>query len=191
MPIWEETRGNAMAIGQNAQSGARKFLALLRQSELFARVRVHLIAHSAGAIAQTYLASAMIADGWKVNSLIFMAPAARASDFDDRVREQLERGTVERYLQFHLTDEQENADRECQPFYDRSLLFLVSEAFEGGAQRPMLGMERYFSAYGAKAPLRNVTAYAAPGVQSRTVSHSGFARDPATLNTVLDYIKAA
>ncbi len=191
MPIWEETRGNAMAIGQNAQSGARKFLARLRESTFFAKVRVHLIAHSAGAIAQTYLTEAMIAEGWKVNSLIFMAPAARASDFDDRVRKQLESGAVARYLQFHLTDEQENADRECRPFYDRSLLFLVSEAFEGGAQRPMLGMERYFSAYGAKTTLRNVTAYAAPGLQSRTVSHSGFARDPATLNTILDYIKAA
>jgi hypothetical protein len=191
LPIWEETRGNAIAIGQREQSGARKLIAQLRSSPLSKRLRLHLIAHSAGAILHSYLADAIVKEGMKVASVVFMAPAARTTDFDRYVLPHLKDGNVQRYLQFHLTDDQENADRECEPFYRRSLLFLVSEAFEGGAQRPMLGMERYFGSYGPVKALGGITAYAAPGVQSRTVSHSGFARDPTTLDTILNYIKAA
>lgn len=190
LPIWEETRGNAIAIGQSEQSGARKLTAQLRSSPFFKRLRIHLIAHSAGAIVHSYLADAMIKEGMQIASVIFMAPAARTADFDRCLLPHLQDGTVQRYLQFHLTDDRENADRECEPFYRRSLLFLVSEAFEGGAQRPMLGMERYFGSYGPVQGQRSITAYVAPGAQSRTVSHSGFARDPATLATILDYIKA-
>jgi len=189
LPIWEETRGNAIAIGQREDSGARKLMVQLRASPLFKRLRIHLIAHSAGAIVHSYLADAMIKEGMQIASVIFMAPAARTADFDGYLLPHLKDGTVARYLQFHLTDDQENADRECEPFYRRSLLFLVSEAFEGGAQRPMLGMERYFGSYGPLKGQHGITAYAAPGAQSRTVSHSGFARDPATLATILDYIK--
>jgi hypothetical protein len=190
LPIWEETRGNAITIGQSEQSGARKLIAYLRSSPFANRLRIHLIAHSAGAIVHSYLADAMVKGGMPIQSVVFMAPAARTADFDGLLLPHLKEGGVKRYLQFHLTDDQENADRECEPFYRRSLLFLVSEAFEGGAQRPMLGMERYFGSYGPVKAQHGITAYAAPCAQSRTVSHSGFARDPTTLATVLDYIKA-
>jgi hypothetical protein len=178
-----------MTIGSSETSGVRKLMRLLAASPFAKRLRIHLIAHSAGSIVHSYLAQALIEGGITIDSVIFMAPAARNSDFESCVLPHLKNGAIRRYLQFHLTDAQENADRECEPLYRRSLLFLVSEAFEGGAQRPMLGMERYFAGSGAlNAP--NVTAYAAPCAQSRTVSHSGFARDPATLDTILDYIKA-
>jgi hypothetical protein len=190
LPVWEETRGNAITIGQSEQSGARKLIAYLRSSPFASRLRIHLIAHSAGAIVHSYLADAMVKAGMPIQSVVFMAHAARTADFDGFLLPHLKDGGVQRYLQFHLTDDQENADRECEPFYRRSLLFLVSEAFEGGAQRPMLGMERYFGSYGPVKAQHGITAYAAPCAQSRTVSHSGFARDPTTLATVLDYIKA-
>jgi len=191
MPIWEETRGNAMAIGQREQSGARKLMALLRASPLFPRLRVHLISHSAGAIAQIYLAEAMVEAGWKIDSVISMAPAARISDFADHLSPHLQSGGVKRYLQFHLTDDRESTDREFEPLYGRSLLFLVSEAFEGGAARPMLGMQRYFAQSRVPASPAQIDIYAAPGEQSQSVSHSEFPRDPATLNTVIGYIKQA
>ena len=148
MPIWEETRGNAMAIGQREQSGARKLMALLRASPLFPRLRVHLIAHSAGAIAQIYLAEAMVEAGWKIDSVI-VDGAGRARQRFRLITcsPHLQSGGVKRYLQFHLTDDRESTDREFEPLYGRSLLFLVSEAFEGGAARPMLGMQRYFAQY--------------------------------------------
>jgi len=191
MPIWEETRGNAMAVGQREQSGARKLMALLRASPLFPRLRVHLISHSAGAIAQIYLAEAMVEAGWKIDSVISMAPAARISDFADHLSPHLQSGGVKRYLQFHLTDDRESTDREFEPLYGRSLLFLVSEAFEGGAARPMLGMQRYFAQSRVVAPPAQIDIYTAPGEQSQSVSHSEFPRDPATLNTVIGYIKQA
>jgi hypothetical protein len=191
MPIWQETRGNAIAIGRNPQSGARKLTALLRNSPLFARLRVHLIAHSAGAIAQTYLTDAMVAEGWKIESVTFMAPAARVDDFEACMRRSMDSGAVGRYFQFHLSDEQENLDGELAPWYGRSLLYLVSEAFEGGAARPMLGMERYFSTYLSANVSRQLEICAAPGTLSRAASHSAFPRDATTLDAVLNYIKPA
>jgi len=133
----------------------------------------------------------MVAEGWKIDSVTFMAPAARVEDFEAHMRKPMDNGAIERYFQFHLSDEQENLDGELAPWYGRSLLYLVSEAFEGGAARPMLGMERYFSTYLSANVSKQLEICAAPGALSRAASHSAFPRDAATLDAVLNYIKAA
>jgi hypothetical protein len=49
---------------------------------------------------------------------------------------------------FHLADAAEEQDPTCRPVlgYGRSLLYLVSESFEGEIHTPILGMEKYFQA---------------------------------------------
>jgi hypothetical protein len=80
--------------------------------------------------------------------------------------------------------------------YGKSLLYLVSNAFEGKRDIPLLGMQRFLEKDPA---LKAVFAKAANGFPSlvvagvngpehsvsRSESHGGFDNDPATMNSLL------
>jgi hypothetical protein len=86
--------------------------------------------------------------------------------------------------------------------YGKSLLYLVSNAFEGKRETPLLGMQRFVDAdpvIRKTFPGNNlIVAGAAPpgtenddaklGTVSRSDSHGGFDNDPATMNAVLYHI---
>jgi len=99
---------------------------------------------------------------------------------------------VQRYFQFHLSEAVEEKDPTCRPLlgYGRSLLYLVSRSFEGGARAEILGLERDFEAMsiptGAK---RRITAYAAPSSASACTTHGGFDDDGLTRASVIACIK--
>jgi hypothetical protein len=150
-------------------------------------IRFHLVGHSAGSIVHSHLIDTL-AGNLKFESVSFLAPAVRMDTFDALVRPRLRDGTVRRYQQFHLTDKAEQEDPTCAP-YGRSLLYLVSESFEGGARTPILGMEKYFDP--ALARLDNVTVHVAPGRASASTTHGGFDNDDATRRRVLEFIRPA
>jgi hypothetical protein len=108
--------------------------------------------------------------------------------FQDCVAPALKDGKVKRLNQFHLSDDKEQTDPTCKPIlgYSRSLLYLVSQSFEGGVETPILGMQKYF---GAVANLPNVRAWTAPGNQSASTTHGGFDDDATTMNSVIALIK--
>jgi hypothetical protein len=117
-----------------------------------------------------------------------MAPAVRCDVFESTVAPLLAAGGIRRYQQFALTEQAEEDDPSCGP-YRRSLLYLVSEAFEGGKRTPILGLER--DARALLKTLPNTTAHWAPGPKSTATTHGGFDDDDATLAQVLRFIRAA
>jgi hypothetical protein len=196
--IWGEMKQNAEAISTNQQSGVRKFYAVCQSLKAFepARVRLHLIGHSAGAIVHSYVANALVRGGWRFKTINFMAPAVTVKTFNDQVLPHLKSIKVEQYNQFHLTDAIEQKDPTCRPIlgYGRSLLYLVSESFEHGVRTPILGMEKYFQsiqqalATGAQGRIR---VWAAPTVESASTTHGGFDDDDKTMKTIISLIKSA
>lgn len=196
--IWGEMKQNAEAITTNEQSGVRKFYAVCQSLKAFepARVRLHLIGHSAGAIVHSYVANALVRGGWRFKTINFMAPAVTVKTFNDQVLPHLKSIKVEQYNQFHLTDAIEQKDPTCRPIlgYGRSLLYLVSESFEHGVRTPILGMEKYFQsiqqalATGAQGRIR---VWAAPTVESASTTHGGFDDDDKTMKTIISLIKSA
>jgi hypothetical protein len=92
---------------------------------------------------------------------------------------------VRRYQQFHLSERAEQQDHTCGP-YRRSLLYLVSESFEGGSTTPILGMQRFFD---AMPTLPNTTAWVSPGPVSASTTHGGFDDDPGTRGQVVKFIR--
>lgn len=184
--IWGEMKDNAIKISKNRRSGAAQLYAALTGSAIAKQpVRFHLVGHSAGSIVHSHLIDAL-AGRHRFESVSFLAPAVRVDTFDALVRPRLTDGTVQRYQQFHLTDKAEREDPSCGP-YRRSLLYLVSESFEGGRRTPILGMERYFDP--ALGRLGNVTVHVAPGRASASTTHGGFDDDPATRRRVLEFIR--
>jgi hypothetical protein len=181
---------HARAISYNPDSGAHKLFALCRHVEGWKphQIRLHLIAHSAGAIVHCHLIEALLAEGFTFESVTFLAPAVRVNVFEDTVLPAIRLGEVRRYNQFHLSDEIEQRDPSCSAIlnYGRSLLCLVSEAFEGGRRTPILGMERYYSQL-AKHPSMRVTL--APSNQSAATAHADFGEDAKTRQSVIRAIR--
>jgi hypothetical protein len=192
--IWGEMKQNARAISENETSGGR----LLYQvsQELAAldpkNARLHLIGHSAGSIVHCYLIHALAPLGWTFQTVNFMAPAATVDLFRGKVLKHLRSGVVRNYHHFQLRDDIEQQDPTCRPIlgYGRSLLYLVSESFEGGRTTPILGMERHFAKerarWGKGLPVRS---WSAPMDRTESATHGGFDNDPVTRSTILKLIK--
>jgi hypothetical protein len=185
--LWDEMKENAAAISAGTGSGGRQFFDALRASPV-ARdhpLRLHLVGHSAGAIALAYLVDRLAAQEWEFESVTFMAPAITVERFQERLLPWLESRHVRRYHQYHLTDPAELSDSTMRPVlgYGRSLLYLVSRSFEGHGEAPILGMERHFPA--ALARRRNVKVVVAPAPGSAVTTHGGFDDDATTMRSVI------
>ncbi|MCM5680220.1 C1 family peptidase [Schlegelella sp. S2-27] len=186
--LWSEVKQNAEAISSehDAEVGGTLLYQHFRQSVEHGRVRMHLAGHSAGAVVHSHIVQRLVKRGMQFESLSFMAPGVRVDTFEQLVRPHLLSGAVRRYQQFHLTDRAELDDGTCGP-YRRSILYLVSEAFEGGSAVPLLGMQKYADRVLAGVP--NVTVHASPGGLSAATTHGAFDEDEGTIRGVVDFIK--
>lgn len=195
--VWGEMKQNADAISAAPNSGGRLLYEAATASPVFSRspVRLHLIGHSAGSIVHSHIVDRLCGLGWNFETLNLMAPAVTVDLFNRCVLPRLTRndgqGRVKRLNQFHLSDRQEQADPSCKPilYYTRSLLYLVSESFEGGKRTPLLGMEKYWTQTVAALNLPNARAWASPGAESQSATHGGFDNDEATCRSVIGLIK--
>jgi hypothetical protein len=191
--IWGEMKQNADAISGHQAGGGVVLYESSRQSPWFTRtpVRLHLIGHSAGSIVHCHIVEQLAGRGWKFESLNFMAAAATVDLFKRTVLPRIKDRTVKRFRSFHLSDAAEQQDATCRPIlgYGRSLLYLVSESFEGGVRTPILGMERHFDADVASLKLPGVKAWTAPGPATASTTHGGFDDDQATMQSIIALIK--
>ncbi|WP_313623859.1 C1 family peptidase [Achromobacter sp.] len=194
--IWGEMKQNAEAMSAPAKNGEDKAAMIMlyrhfRSHVARGRVRLHIVGHSAGAIVASHFVQRLAADGGELESLSLMAPAVTMKTFQQLVVPVL-KTRVKRYQQFHLSDRAEEDDPTCGP-YRRSLLYLVSESFEGGTTTPLLGMERYFRDAGIPcdavhvSPEGSQSASRTPPVASST--HGGFDNDKGTQQQVIAFIK--
>jgi hypothetical protein len=214
--MWNEMKENARGASLNAaQNGvmqllvkhARRALAKLSAADRN-RFELHIVAHSAGSIFAAYALEELASLGVSFKSLAFMAPAITVADFKRLVLPHVKRKTAPHPSLFILSDQGERDD-DVGP-YGKSLLYLVSNAFEGGFDTPLLGMQRYVQQLDGSAQVDEdahrvfsrqvdgrpalVVAGAGPrdvqidhcnmGV-SRSETHGGFDNDEGTLNSVL------
>lgn len=146
---WSEMQQNALAAsdkGGAAEQVADLLLALRRR---LPALEVHLVGHSAGSILLAPLVSLLGARGIAVKTCTLWAPACRVELFEQHYAPALKARKIQKMALFTLTDKAEQDDH-CGRIYNKSLLYLVSNAFEDKARiplfrdgRPILGMERF------------------------------------------------
>jgi hypothetical protein len=200
-PVWGQMKDNGRRATADPQGGAR-FTAEKIQACLDAmnpRPELHLVGHSAGSIFLGHLIPYLAELESPVKSLTLFAPACTTELFKDNILKHLNAG-IGRLSIFNMTDETERDDT-VGPVYHKSLLYLVSEAFEAKRGTPLLGMETFLTkdrvikrALGKPVSENDkAVVYSVGGpalkLDSKSTSHGGFDNDEDTLNSTLRIVR--
>jgi len=145
-PVWSEMKQNAQAASSNDAGGARIALDLL--NKLPKEVEIHIVGHSAGAIFHAPIIEMLARMGRRIKTCTLWAPACSTQLFKQSYLPSIENGNIERFALFTLNDKAEQDDN-CSRIYNKSLLYLVSNAFEKEPHiplfrdgEPLMGLER-------------------------------------------------
>lgn len=148
--LWDEMKENATLASKRAKGAAlmaAKHLAdLYRDGEI---EEIHLVGHSAGSILLAPLAKYLESRKVKIKSLSLWAPACTMDLYENVYAPLIAAGTIEAFDLYTLDDATEKNDN-CAGIYHKSLLYLVSHAFETKPRipfrhpngTPLLGLER-------------------------------------------------
>ncbi len=150
---WREMKENAKMAsdpGGGAHLVAELIHTLLSNSPAgIVKPEIHVCGHSAGSILFAPFMDIMRAKGHLVSSCTLWAPACTMDDFHDSYLQAIKSKTLSRFRLYTLSDAVERDDN-CLGIYHKSLLYLVSMAFEEQAYFglkkqgwPILGMERF------------------------------------------------
>ena len=149
-PVWTEMKANAMAATSNETGGARIAADFLNQ--LPQDVEIHIVGHSAGAIFHAPLVEMLVQNKRSIKTCTLWAPACTVKTFKQSYLPSIENGKIGRFALFTLNDKAEQDDN-CAHIYNKSLLYLVSNAFEKEPHiplfrdgEPLLGMEKCVTA---------------------------------------------
>lgn len=147
-PIWSEMKTDALDAchgrGGTRIGPAFQLLDCLKATGV--RIEYHLIGHSAGSIFHCQLFDWFVRNGVRVKTCSFLAPAVTTKLFQSTF--QANAGRLGKFYLHTMPDKDECEDH-CGEvpgtsigIYNKSLLYLVSFAFETGVPTPLLGLAR-------------------------------------------------
>ncbi|MEZ4660857.1 MAG: caspase family protein [Caldilineaceae bacterium] len=205
--VWQAIKSSAYTASVDPAGGARYVIGKLQQflQQHGDNVELHAVGHSAGSIFHSYFVPAIIEQGvGAFRTLSFLAPAITVQDFKDRLARHVGNG-IESLPLFTMRKELERKDPVASPWYNRSILYMVSHAMEVERFTPVLGLEeslradeemkQIFGLRGQPAPNAEViwttTTQESGRSASHAASHVHFNCDPPTMNSVLRRVLGA
>jgi hypothetical protein len=211
--LWDDMKNDATLPFRDKGDGTealRIFLEKLSKRPKSAPIGIHVVGHSTGAVLVGRLLQALDGlvggGGLRVESCSLMAPACTIKFFQECYAPRLGAGAaanvkLKNMAVFNLTDKAELDDM-VTPLYRKSLLYLVSDAFERADEdektqdnvdrrsgeafvpKPLLGMQKFTKDLDGQDGL--VIRYAAANSpDTRSTTHGGFDNDPYTMNSIL------
>lgn len=212
--MWREMKENARLASKHPDGrGAMELVAHYALAALAAhppaeraRWEIHVVGHSAGSIFAAHALRHLVQLGAALKSVQFLAPAITIEDFKTLVLPHVGQRRCPLPTLYNLSDAAERA--ETLGPYSKSLLYLVSNAFEGQRNKPLLGLTRFIlgdeeggrddvdaeiaKLYARKLAGRPALVIAGqqrnPGSVSACATHGGFDADAPTMNSVLHRI---
>jgi hypothetical protein len=194
--LWGEMKENAR-LASVGEAGAMRMVAeAVRQAtaKLADDERhnweLHVVAHSAGSIFAAHAAEVLstMAVPWKTTQ--FMAPAITVDEYVALMAPRIQAGHCPPPLMY-LLGEQGELDDDVGP-YGKSLLYLVSNAFEAKRGTPLLGMLKFLNRIADPAQHFGLSGLVVSGAEhallSRSETHGGFDNDKDTMNSVMRVI---
>lgn len=206
--MWSEMKENAMRASDHRQKrGAMQLIARQVRATIEAsgadaagNWELHVVGHSAGSIFAVHALPHLTTLGVPFRTFQLLAPAIRIDEFKALALPAIEGGVCPRPTVYVL-DAAREVDDTVGP-YGKSLLWLVSNAFEDRRGTPLLGM---LNALDGEAGLKSQLSQPigglpglvvaggarAQGAESDSTTHGGFDNDAATMNSVLRRILGA
>lgn len=208
--VWETMKKDtADAFDGAPDCGGTAFLELLAARLKDNPARITLVGHSTGAVYICHLlkkAKSLLPAQTKLD-VVFLAPAC---DFGLLAKTLEEcRTQIGEFRIFGMSDELERSDCLVPLVYPHSLLYFVSGLLEDEADKPIVGMQRFFDASWANAAadhpdVRAVREFTAKnaivvwskadnglGQRSQAEKHGDFDDDPPTLQSLKEFISRA
>ena len=199
---WDEMKENALGATNKGAGGARLVADILK-GLTGAGTEIHLIGHSAGSIFHAPLAQLLASYGIPIKTCTLWAPACTLELFKKNYLPLIGNG-IEKFSLFTMDDKTEQDDN-CARIYNKSLLYLVSNAFEKDPRIPLfrdgfpiLGMEKFvkndpdmkalFKKNNADWILSPNSFCAKPAYYSTSRHHGDFDNDKATVAATLQRI---
>ncbi len=187
--LWEEMKQDALDAFAKQGAGTDalgRFVKHIKQSKR--RVKFHLVGHSTGAIVIAHLLQTLSRSNVTFSSCSLLAPACSLDLYNKsyfpvlQKKTKLTLGDMAIYNLKNQLEEDDNVGR----VYRKSLLYLVSNAFEREKMKPLLGMEK-FAKEVKKVGSRPQFIYSngTDGQRTRSTSHGGFDNDKYTMNHIL------
>ena len=210
---WDEMKKNALLATISETGGARFALQQLKalNNACNNTLEIHIVGHSAGSIFMAPFINMITAAGkikagslkgqtglgLSVKTCAMWAPACTINLFKEHYLPAIINKTIAHFSLFTLTEQAEQNDN-CAHIYNKSLLYLVSDAFEDQPRIPLfrdgvpiLGMQKFVNQDEQLASLFNKksadwilspnSAAAGSSGSSASTSHGGFDDD---MNTV-------
>lgn len=151
---WDEMKENAARASVRPEGGARLVADELAGLAADPKIELHVAGHSAGSIFHAPLvqllatagpipgglAKGLHGHGLRIASTTLWAPACTTKIFKQCYLPLLQAGRLGRFSLFTLSDEAEQDDH-CARIYNKSLLYLVSHAFEEKPRIPLIRPE--------------------------------------------------
>jgi hypothetical protein len=182
---------------------AEALAALIKSRPAGRDITVHAVGHSAGAIFHTHFVPELLRLGVRIASLAFLAPAVRADLFKEKLLQPITTRDVKAFEMFTMEEDAERGDDLVEvlgvTLYGKSLLYLVSRAFEPKRRTHILGLDemlagdtaiRKLFSHGARLEL-SLAMGKDPNPATRARKHGCFDNDEATLASVLQTITGA
>ena len=192
--LWDEMKNDARIAFRPGGAGTHSlqhFIRELRKDDALPTT-IHLVGHSTGGVLIGHLLTALANESIRIDTCTLFAPACTV-DFYEKHYLPVLRGDTTIDLAalqiLNLTDDLEQQD-EVLKIYNKSLLYLVSNAFErldeGQECMPLLGMETYSRDIDTVAGKARVFySDGSSGRVSHSRTHGGFDNDVTSMNFVL------
>jgi hypothetical protein len=204
--LWAEMKENARLASVSKTGAMQVVVDSVKQAKAAyeksagTEWELHVVAHSAGSILTAYAMPLFASLGVSWKTLQFMAPAIRMDLFKQAMVPKIVKGACPQPSLYILSKVGE-LDDDVGP-YGKSLLYLVSNAFEGKREVPLLGMQKFINEDIELSALlgRNIDGLPGivvsgegdkPGATAKSDTHGGFDNDPNTMNSVLVRILGA
>ena len=148
-PVWSEMKENAGLATSSQHGGAKVVLhEVIKLIASDPSWEIHIAGHSAGSIFMAPLVEWLCGQNQKIASATLWAPACTMDLFRQSYLPFIKNGKVQQFSLFTLKDAAEQDD-DCAKVYNKSLLYLVSNALEKKSGlffadgEPLLGMEQF------------------------------------------------
>lgn len=187
--LWEEMKQDAddAFARQGAGTDALgRFMKHIRKSGR--PVKYHLVGHSTGGIVLAHLLSTLRRNAITFSSCSLMAPAITVDLYNSTYLPVLQRKYSVRLNDLTIYNLKDGLERDDNVghIYHKSLLYLVSNAFERTEEKPLLGMEKFAKLVTTARSLPSfIYSNGVDGQRTRSTSHGGFDNDRYTMNHIL------